>query len=85
MDPSVVLLSFGLLMPAGTQLTLPTLPQSNTHKESLSVQLAVTRRFQVISNMAFARPCPEGAGMPAAVLYSTFRGTPDITWTVWDL
>lgn len=82
MDPSVVLLSFGLLMPAGTQLTLP---QSNTHKESLSVQLAVTRHFQAISNMAFARPCPEGAGMPAAVLYSTFRGTPDITWTVWDL
>lgn len=85
MDPSVVLLSFGLLMPAGTQLTLPTRPQSKTHKESLSVQLAVTRHFQVISNMAFAPPCPEGADIPAVVLYSTRRGTPDITWSVWDL
>lgn len=85
MDPSVVLLYFGLLMPAGTQRTLPTLPQSKTHKESLSVQLAVTRHFQVTSNMAFAPPCPEGADIPAAVLYSTCRGTPDSTWRVWDL
>lgn len=85
MDPCVVLLSFGLLMPTGTELTLPTLPQSKTHKESLSVQLAVTRHFQVMSNMAFAPPLPEGADIPAAVLCSTCRGTPDITRRVWDL
>lgn len=53
MDPKVVLLSFGLLMPSGTRLTLPTLPQSRTHKESLNAQLVVTRHFQIISHMAF--------------------------------
>lgn len=45
MDPKVALLPFGLLMPAGIQLTLPSLPWSKTHKESLSPQLAMTHCF----------------------------------------
>lgn len=60
MDPNVVLLVSGLLMPAGTQLTLPTLPRSKTHKGSLTPGFAMTHHFRIIETMAFPPPFQKG-------------------------
>lgn len=45
MDPDIVLLSFALFIPAGTQLTLPTQPQSKTPKKNLTPGFAMTHHF----------------------------------------